>query len=441
MALRNFLGRAAWLVLAVFAVMDLPSLWAGNWPQWRGPDGNSICRDANLPLVWRENFNLAWKVEIPGWGNSTPIVWENAVFVTTQQAEQLLLLRLDKPTGKVVWSREVGRGTTNVGAKAQRGGQVFHRLHNLASPSPVTDGETVVAHFGNGDLAAYDFSGKQLWRRNLQEDHGRYTIWWGHANSPVIYQDLVISTCLQDSLADLKKEPLDSYLVAHDLKTGRLRWFAKRPTDAVAEEADAYTTPVVQSVGERKELIVMGGNQLDAYDPASGRRWWYLPGLKGGRTVTGPTIAGPFVVATRGFRGPVFALKLSEQHEGKLVAQRALAWSHEAGGSPDSCCPAVWADLVFTVTDDGIARCYSGFGGRLLWKNRLAGTYKASPITGTNRVYFLNETGLCTVVSATPQYRKLVENQLDDETLASPAAADGQIFIRGRKNLYCLGQK
>jgi outer membrane protein assembly factor BamB len=255
----------------------------------------------------------------------------------------------------------------------------------------------------------------------------------------VIYKDLVISTCMQDSLADLKGETRDSYLVAHELKTGKQRWFTKRATDARAEECDAYTTPVFQEVGKRTEMIVFGGNQLDSFDPATGQRRWYLPGLRGGRTVTGPTIAGEYVVTTRGMRGPLLVMKLSPEHQGKLT-HRAIEWTQETG-TPDSCSPAVWADLVFTVTDDGIARCYNGFSGRLWWKERLKGSYKATPLVGENRVYFLNEEGLCTVISATNVFQKLVENQLSDQTIASPAAADGQIFIRGRKWLYCIGQK
>jgi outer membrane protein assembly factor BamB len=425
------------ITILALVVACSPSL-ASNWPQWRGPLGNSVCDDTGLPLVWRENFNLAWKAELPGWGNSTPIIWESAVFVTSQQDDKLLLLRLEKKTGKVLWTREAGRGTFDQAAKPKRGQQVFHRLQNLASPSPVTDGKTVVAHFGNGDLAAYDFDGKQLWKHNLQDDHGKYSIWWGHANSPVIYQDLVISTCMQDSLADLKGETRDSYLVAHDLKTGRQRWYIKRATEANAEECDAYTTPVFQVVGKRTEMLVFGGNQLDSFDPATGQRWWYLPGLKGGRTVTGPTVAGEYLVATRGMRGPMLAMKLSPLNEGKLT-NRAVAWTQQVG-TPDSCCPAVWADLMFTVTDDGVARCYNGFSGRKWWETRLTGKYKASPITGENRVYFLNEDGLCSVVSASTHFQKLVENQVSDQTIASPAAAGGQIFIRGRKWLYCFGQ-
>src|SRR5690606_31270171 len=142
----------------------------------------------------------------------------------------------------------------------------FHRLHNEASPSPVTDGEMVVVHFGNGDLAAYDFDGNQLWKRNLQDDHGPYTVWWGHANSPVIYRDLVIVVCMQDPLDDLQTTPAKSYLEAYNKRNGRVRWTAERMTGAKAESADSYTTPVLRTTSDSDELIVMGGNQLDAYN-------------------------------------------------------------------------------------------------------------------------------------------------------------------------------
>src|SRR5262249_20107540 len=158
--------------------------------------------------------------------------------------------------------------------------------------------EVVVAHFGTGVLAAYDFAGKQLWKHDLQAEHGPYTSWWGHANSPVIVGDLVVSVCMNDSLADLPgRKAVESYLVAHDKRTGQQRWKTARNTEAPKEEADAYTTPLLRTANGRQELVVMGGNQLDAYDPATGKRLWYVTDLVGGRTVTGPTIGGGLIFA------------------------------------------------------------------------------------------------------------------------------------------------
>jgi outer membrane protein assembly factor BamB len=410
---------------------------AENWPQWRGPNGTSVSSEVELPIFWSENRSIIWKCPLPEWGDSTPAIWDNAIFLTSHtDDDKLLVLRIDKKSGKIVWTREVGTGTA-VREAPKRSTQKFHRLHNLASPSPVTDGKTVLVHFGNGDLAALDFDGNQIWKRNLQDDYGEYSIWWGHANSPVLYDGMVISVCMQDSLADLQNKPVESYLVAHDLRDGHVKWTTPRATKADAEQCDSYTTPMLLDIGGQKQLVVMGGNQLDAYDPATGRQLWYLPGLTGGRTITGPTAGQGLIFATHGMRGPLVAVKAKSPGE---LSYRDVAWKYNEG-TPDTCCPVLWDSLLFTVTDDGIARCFDATSGNLKWKERLAGgNYKASPLAAEGRIFFLNTDGLCTVVSAAPRFDKLTENQLDDETIASPATSDGQIFIRARKTLYCIGR-
>lgn len=419
------------LVLACAA----PTVQAADWPQWRGPEGTGVSSEKNLPIVWHEQRAIVWKCPLPEWGTSTPAIHGDAIFITTHTADdQLLLLRIDKRKGNIIWSKAVGSGTSErEGPK--RHTRKIHKFYSPASPSPVTDGQIVVAHFGNGDLAAYDFGGTQLWKRNLQDDYGAYTSWYGHANSPVIVGSLVISVCMQDSLADLQDKPIESYLVAHDLTSGEVRWKVARPTKAEKEECDAYTTPLLCNISGQKQLVVMGGNQLDAYDPTTGRQLWFLPGLTGGRTVTSPTFAKDLIFATRGLRGPLIAARP------KLGAMnfRDLAWTYNEG-TPDSCSLVVWNDLLFTITDDGIARCFDAATGNIKWKERLKGQYKASPVAADGRIYFLSIDGLATVVSASPRFDKLVENKLDDETIASPAISGGNIFIRGRKSLYCIGR-
>jgi outer membrane protein assembly factor BamB len=336
--------------------------------------------------------------------------------------------------------RPVGKGTARRGKPEPGEGrrqQKFHVLHNLASPSPVTDGECVVVHFGNGDLAAYDFAGKQLWLRNLQKDHGGYTIWWGHANSPVLSRDLVISVCMQDSLADLGGATAPSYLVAHDKRTGEQKWKTPRDTKATAEECDSYTTPLLRKAGGREELVVMGGNQLDAYDPATGKQLWYLPGIVGGRTITGATLADGLIYATRGKRGPLLAVK--PEGEGKL-ADKAIVWQ-QTQGTPDSSTPVAYKGLLFWVSDDGFGHCCDAKTGELKWRERLGGDFKPSPIAAEGRVYFLNLKGQCTVVAADAKFERLAANQLDAETIASPAVSDGRIYLRSKDALYCIGAK
>jgi outer membrane protein assembly factor BamB len=301
-------------------------------------------------------------------------------------------------------------------------------LHNNASPSPVTDGEVVIAHFGNGELAAFNFEGEELWRHNLQKEYGAYTIWWGHANSPVLFGDLVISVCMQDSLADLTEKPAPSYLVAHDKRTGREKWKSSRMTGAKAEECDSYTTPLVYQTGERTELLVMGGNQLDAYDPKTGRQLWFLPGIIAGHQMA-------FV--TQGMRKDLLAVKVGGEGE---LTRRDVVWK-ETEATPDSCCPVLWRDLLFTISDNGVAKCYDAHSGHPQWKKRLPGDYKASPVAAEGRIYFLNLHGLMTVVAANDRYDKLSENQLDDDTTASPAISNGRMYLRGKKFLYAIEKK
>jgi hypothetical protein len=436
------LERSKWtsIARAVFAAiaMACSSLQADaqNWPQWRGPYGDSTSQVAGLPVSWNTTSKLVWKAPLPGSGSSTPAAWDNAIFVSTQDEDELLLLKLDGRSGKIEWTQQVGAASTpRSGPK--RAQQVFHRLHNLASPSPVTNGEVVVVHFGNGDLAAYDFSGKQLWKHNLQDDHGAYTIWWGHANSPVIYNNLVVSVCMQDSLDGVSDKPAPSYLVAHDLWTGEVQWRSDRMTGAPAEQADAYTTPILVDVAGHEELIVMGANHLDAYDPATGNQLWVMPGLVGGRTVTGPTAGNGMIYVTRGMRGTLLAIELKGEGE---RANDDIVWKYSQG-TPDTPCPVLWRELLFTVTDDGIARALGALDGKLHWTQRLKGDYKASPLAAEGRVYFLNTEGLCTVVSAAERFEKLAENQLPDTTLASPAVMGNRLLIRGHAALYCIGDK
>jgi outer membrane protein assembly factor BamB len=179
----------------------------------------------------------------------------------------------------------------------------------------------------------------------------------------------------------------------------------------------------------------MGANQLDAYDPATGAQLWAIDGLVGGRTVTGPTAAEGLVFVTRGMRGALLAIR-----PGQATGDQAIVWKYEQG-TPDTPCPVAVNELLFAVSDDGIARCFDAATGQLHWTKRLKGDYKASPLAAEGRIYFSNTAGLCTVVSASMRYEKLAENQLPDSTLASSAASGGHLFIRGRQALWCVGEK
>jgi outer membrane protein assembly factor BamB len=294
----------------------------------------------------------------------------------------------------------------------------------------VTDGRHVWVHFGNGELACYDFAGAQVWRMNLTERFGPYTIWWGHANSPVLAGDLLICACMQDP-----KEGGQSYVVALDKETGQERWFVRRDTGAKSEPADSYTTPVLHRHDGKDELIVFGGNVLDAYDPATGRRLWQCGAFSGNRVISGPTVAGDTIYAVQGMRGPVVAVR--DGGTGDVTATH-VRWKY-TGSTPDAASPAVARGLVFLATNAGLAVCLDSATGRELWKERLSQGFRATPLVCQDKLYFFGKEGRTTIVEAARQFKVVARNELNEETVASPAVAGGELFIRTRQHLYRIG--
>ncbi len=401
-----------------------------HWPQWRGPSGSGEYHGSGLPLSWSEESGILWKCE-SGPGNSTPIIWGDAVFLTSEHDQDLLLSRIDKSTGKIVWTRKVGEAGNQLKHHAPHGD------YNLATPSPVTNGKVIIAHFGNGDLAAYDFKGNQVWKRNLQEDNGVYTTKFGHSNSSVIHEDKVISICIQDNLIESQPDNLsESYIVAHNIKTGREIWKTLRMPDVEGEPCDSYVTPVLRTYDGKTEIIVMGAQVLDAYDPEDGERLWYLSGLSGNRVIPSPIVKDEWIYANTGFINDPALLAVKINGVGERP-QEVIVWKNEEKIS-DSPSPVVWGDNLFTIDNRGFLQCLNRFDGSLTWSEKLEGFYRASPIVSDGRIYFLNMEGQTTVIEASDSFKILSENQLKDKTLASPAVSEGMIFIRGDKHLYCL---
>jgi outer membrane protein assembly factor BamB len=418
-----------WLLLLATPVGGV--LQVDIWPQWRGPAGDSIALGPGLPTSWSQTENVLWKAPLPGWGNSTPAIWQDAIFVTTQDKDRLLLLRIDRRTGKVEWEREVGRGTPR--RSGPQGNGRYHDENNMASPSPVTDGKHVWAHFGTGDLACYDFNGEKVWSVNMIERYGPYSIWWGHANSPVLLDGLLLSVCMQDPLRGGQ-----SYVVAMDKATGKEKWFVKRDTGAKGEPADGYTTPLLYSHDGRVEMIVYGGLVLDAYDPATGKRLWHCDvSKKSNRAISGPTLSGDTVYLVEGMKGPLLAIRAGS--EGEVAAANVL-WKY-TGGTPDAPSPLVTNGLVFLASNDGFATCLDAATGKQQWKERLGADFRASPLAAGGKVYYLTREGKAIVVEAAREFKKVGESDLGEITVASPAAAWGDLFIRTHEHLYRIGEK
>jgi outer membrane protein assembly factor BamB len=401
------------------------------WPQWRGPTADSVAPGKNLPTQWSPTENVAWKTRIPGWGNSTPAIWKDAIFVTTQVDDsKLLLLRLDARTGQVVWEREIGQGQPR--RKGPVGVDRFHDENNMASPSPVTDGQHVWAHFGTGDLACYNFAGDKVWAINLTKDHGPYSIWWGHANSPVLLGDLLISVCVQDTKGGGK-----NYLVAHDKLTGKEKWFTPREYNVEAEPADSYTTPLLFDNKGKTELIVFGANVVDGYDPATGKRLWLCKPFTGNRVISGPTLNGDTVYAIQGMRGPLFAIKAGGNDD---TTATAVKWQFGGGGSnPDAASPVVANGLVFMVNNDGQATCVDAETGKEVWRSRLGDKCRSTPLVADGKIYFFTREGKAVIIEADRKFKILASPDLGEQMVASPAVAHGSLFLRTREHLYRIG--
>jgi outer membrane protein assembly factor BamB len=414
-------------MLLPFAPADAPS--ADVWPQWRGPTHDSVAVSSKLPVHWSATENVVWKTSIPGQGNSSPCIWQDAIFVTAQDKNRLVLLRIDRGTGKIVWEREVGQGTPR--RTGPPGINRYHDENNMASPSPVTDGKYVWAHFGTGHLACFDFSGERMWALNFTERFGPYTIWWGHANTPCLVGKLLISVCIQDP-----KGGGQSYVVAHDKNTGKEKWFVKRDTGATSEPADSYTTPIPYTTKGRTELIVFGGTQMDSYEPATGKHIWQCA-FKGNRVISGPTLAGDTVYAAEGMKGSVLAVRADGTGD---VTATHVRWRY-SGATPDAASPVVAKGLVFIATNAGVGICIDADTGKEVWKQRLSEAFRATPLVSGDKVYLCGKDGKTSIVEASRTFRVIAECDLAEDTIASPAAAGDNLYLRTRGHLWRIGAK
>jgi outer membrane protein assembly factor BamB len=408
------------------ALVASPAL-AADWPHWRGPQGTGASPEVGLPHKWSATDNVAWSVDLASPGAATPIVSGDTVYVTVSEGDAVQLLALDRRNGAPRWKRAIGPASGHA-----------HRKHNMATPSPVTDGASVYTMTGSGvlkALAAKD--GSELWSRDLTAEYGPFGLNWGYASSPLLLDGALYVPVLHGMKTDAP-----SYVVAVDAATGKNRWKVDRPTPALQEAPDAYTTPTFVRAGGRVEIVVTGGDVVTAHDPANGKELWRSGGLNPTsdpwfRIVASPVAAGELVVAPSRVR-PMLALRAGGRGD---VTTSHRAWSFDQG--PDIPTPTTDGKYLYVVGDRGIVSCLELATGKVVYgPQRIAnGTYSASPVLADGKLYVVNEDGLTTVLKAGPAFEVLSENALSDTTLATPAVAGGQIFIRTAKKLYCLGKR
>ena len=402
------------------------TLHADNWPQWRGPELNGVSREKGLPVKWSPAENIAWKLPMPSRSGATPIIWNDRIFLNVALHDgegELELWCVDRNKGEILWKRPLG------------GGNNRQRKQNMSSPSPVTDGTHVWVMTGTGVLKAFDFAGTELWVRDIQKDYGRFGLNWGYASSPLLHGDALFVQVLHGMKTD---DP--SYVLRIDKATGRTVWRVERPTDAIMESPDSYTTPALLKYGSTTEIVVTGGDVVTGHDPATGRELWRSRGLNpqnnpNYRIVASPVVAGGLVIApTR--ENPMLALKPGGRGD---ITESHRAWSFERG--PDVPTPVSDGKHLYVVNDRGIVHCLELESGRVVYgPERLKpGTYSASPVLADGRIYVTNEDGLTSVFLTGPKFEVVAENPIEEYTLSTFAISNGQLFLRTEKHLYAIG--
>ncbi len=429
----------------------LPAAFAENWPQWRGPSSNGISDFSDLPSKWNTEEQIKWKAPLAGLGVSSPVVWEDRIFVTSQtgriplqQGMYPLLARDDQdlanrenpiggrnadPNGVdsevylIVesFSRSDGKKLWEFRARATGDFPELHEKHNLATPTPVTDGNTIYAWFGTGQIFALDMNGQVVWQRHLGKDYAPFTTRWGHGSSPTLYKDLLYLLC---------DHAEDSYLLALDKNTGKERWKVGR-----GDEPISHSTPLVINTPEGEEMIINSSDRIDAYNPSTGELLWYA-GKWRQTPIPTPVFHEGIIYMVRGYRNSDF-LAIRAAGRGDVTESRIL-WRSSGGASY---VPSIlyYKGLLYVTNEVGIVTCADAANGKTVWRKRLGGIFFASPVAGDGKVYMVSETGETFVLKAGREPNIVSQNPLEERIIASPAISNGNLILRSDGTLFCIG--
>ena len=440
-----------WFVAAGTSAGDFASQREHNWHQWRGPAADGVAPYGDPPVAWDEETHVKWKIEIPGRGTSTPIIWDDQVFILTaietdqtkdgvakpQAPEpeaperpgrrrfgqatpptnlyQFVILSIDRTSGDVLWEKIATEQVPHEG---------FSRSYSTyASGSPTTDGRYLYASFGSFGIYCYDMQGNFRWKRELGEM--RTALNFGEGSSPVLHGDTLIVNW--DHLGQ-------SFIVALDAKTGDTKWKVDR------DERSTWATPLVVEHDGRTQVITNASNRMRSYDLATGELIWECGG-QAANPIPSPVTRDDLVYCMTGFRGyALYAIPLDSS--GDLTDTDKIAW-HRNEGTPYVSSPILYGDLLFfTKARNAILSCLDPATGEPFIREErlsdLGGLMFASPVGAADRIYFLDRDGAAVVIQRDRDLQILATNQLDDVFDASPAIVGKQLFLRGEKHLYCI---
>lgn len=413
MSVDRHVARAALLVVCCLA-------WAGaaqaeNWPRFRGPAGTGVSTEKNVPVEWTSK-DIAWRTQLPGEGQSSPVIWGGKIFLTSAEAAgdtvKRYVICVNRLDGKILWQQLAHTGP----------GESLHKMNTFASATCATDGEHVIAFFGIGGLHCYDLEGKRLWSKDL----GQFAGPWGVAASPVIVGDLVIQNCDADE---------DAYLAAFNIKTGEQVWKTDR------HDIRGWSTPIVIEAGGRTELVMNGDKGVQSYNPQTGEEYWFCKSFIGRGSPMPAVSSNGLLVVVNGKPGPIYAIKPGGSGD---VTATHMAWNTDRRGGRDLPSPIAVGDYVFVVNMQGIGSLYDPKTGKELWKERLGGNYSAAPLVAGGLIYQSNEEGETVVIRPGAKLDIVARNPLptDGDLLrASLVPCDGQMFVRSNSALYCIGKQ
>ena len=413
----HILCTAALVCAAAFA-------HAENWPQFRGPNRQGNSTETGLPLEWSATSHVAWKTEISGESWSSPIVWEDRVFLTTAMVggQSCRVLSLDGKSGRVLWNKEVFR---QVPLKKEG-------RNSYATPTPATDGERVYACFGDGSFAALNFAGEVVWTNRDHPFYGQH----GLGTSPILYDGLLIMARDGSSDGDDKtlgwQKPWDrSYVLALEAKTGKERWKGRRGMSRIS-----HGVPNIWEHEGKAQVVSEAGDVLQGFDAVTGERIWSSEVIGEGKVPS--VVIGAGLVFTSGGAGgkdSIQAFRLGGKGD---LKETNLVWSQRKG-TPKIPSMIYAEPHLFAMSDSGVMSCLRADTGEPVWRERIGGNFSASPVMADGRLYLLSDEGVTTVIEAGPQFKVLARNPLGEKVQASPAISQGRIFIRTAGSLFCIG--
>lgn len=424
------LGSGAFLFLAMSddidfagtgeAITPYPSVEeiAKNWHGFRGPGGLGISAYTNIPAEWngKTGDSILWKTRVPLPGQNSPVIWGDRVFLSGGDPNELRVFCFDAVSGGLLWTGNVRRAPL----KSDEEPLEVMEYTGFAAPTVVTDGRRVYAIFATGDIGCFDFDGRSIWSRSLGTPDNVY----GYASSLAIYRNMVIIQYDQGG-----PDYEISKLIALDGFTGQTVWETKRPV------ANSWSSPIVTTIGGQLQLLTCADPWVIAYEPAKGTELWRVDCLLGD-IASSPIYVNGLVFIIEPY-SKLVAIRPDGQGD---VTQTHIAWSIE-DGTPDICSPVSNGELIFLLATEGLLCCYKTADGTKLWEQDLRDDFMASPSLVGNNVYLLSEKGVMYIIEAGTEYKELTRCELGEHCCASPAFADGRIYIRGLENLYCIGQK